>query len=32
MDRAMSMPMFRGQLAVPPLGYADDDRSYNAVG
>jgi peptidoglycan/xylan/chitin deacetylase (PgdA/CDA1 family) len=32
MDRGMSMPMFRGQLAVPPLGYADDDRSHNAVG
>jgi peptidoglycan/xylan/chitin deacetylase (PgdA/CDA1 family) len=32
MDRALSMPMFRGQLAVPPLGYADDDRSHSAMG
>jgi peptidoglycan/xylan/chitin deacetylase (PgdA/CDA1 family) len=32
MERELSMSMFRAQLAVPPLGYAVDDRDHNEMG
>ena len=32
MERELSMSMFRAQLALPPLGYAVDDRDHQDMG